>query len=217
LKEKDMGRCERCQAAAATKRVTYHQNIGLFVARLRRTVDAELCRGCSTQVFLKMTGVTLVFGGWGMISMIVAPLMILNNVVQYVSVMVRPWPGGPVERGAARVERRASAPEETGPIALEPERGYVHPNLRGVRPAELEAEGEVTPSRKRVVEAATQEKRGKLTKEEALAALRSCHSDIRMRLKGGETAAEIAAFIAPRTGVPEKVVRQYVERMAERG
>mgnify|MGYP001553084273 CR=1 FL=1 len=217
-----MARCQRCDAMAATKGVIYYQNIGLLVARLRRKVEGDLCRRCTTRVFLRMTGVTLIFGWWGMISMIVSPFMIFNNVVQYLSVMRGPWRGGPVTPVAVRMARPVVEPE-TGPIELEPEREFRPRRKRVAEPIELQQDWEVTqpaaaPAKplQRDLPAVVTKKNGSMSKEEMAAALKAYHGDMRMRLKGGQTPAVIAAFIAPRTGVPERVVRAYVEKLASR-
>lgn len=207
-KEKGMGRCQACQRDAATKRVVFYQNIGMLFRRKLVTIEGNFCRGCCSKYFFQQTGATLVTGWWGQISAFINPFLIVHNVVRYGFVMVTPWRGGPARgAGAAPVvmSRRPATPE--GPIELEPEREEfpirkkaAAPQAAAVRPVET-----------------VKKVGGTKTKEEMAAALKSYHADIRMRLKGGETPAAIAAFIAPRTGVPEGVVRQYVAKLAERG
>jgi hypothetical protein len=67
--------------------VRYYQNIGMLFMRKMRTVDGALCKRCSRHFFFKLTGLTLVTGWWGMISAIMNPFLIINNIVRYVGTL----------------------------------------------------------------------------------------------------------------------------------
>ena len=77
--------CQACQREAPTKYVEYYQNIGMLVMRQLRSVKGHLCRRCTKHYFLKMTGLTLLTGWWGMISFIMNPFLIINNVIRYLT------------------------------------------------------------------------------------------------------------------------------------
>ena len=73
-----------------------------------------------------MTGTTLAVGWLGRISVIVAPVYVVNNVIRYVSVLRMPSPGseaGPSKRnGVAAPAARTSAPPRvstTAPLAFD--------------------------------------------------------------------------------------------------
>ena len=77
--------CERCQVSAPTRHVTFYQNVGLLVMRFSRSLDGQVCKSCLHQSFWSMTMVNLLFGWWGIISLIVTPFFMLNNIWQYVA------------------------------------------------------------------------------------------------------------------------------------
>ncbi|HVX86200.1 MAG TPA: hypothetical protein VH253_15560 [Phycisphaerae bacterium] len=82
-----MSRCQACGRNAPTKHVRYYQNIGMLFMRQLRTVDGSFCKRCSRHFFLKLTGLTLVTGWWGLISAIMNPFLIINNVVRFVGTL----------------------------------------------------------------------------------------------------------------------------------
>ena len=79
--------CQSCCERRPTKHVVFYQNIGMLIMRSSKTVDGELCKDCIDQVFWKFTLITLVFGWWGMISLIVTPLFLINNIARFVGTM----------------------------------------------------------------------------------------------------------------------------------
>lgn len=75
--------CQSCGIEAPTKYVSYHQNIGALVMRFSKSVQGNLCKNCVHKHFWSLTGTTAVLGWWGMISLIVTPFFLINNVVRY--------------------------------------------------------------------------------------------------------------------------------------
>lgn len=79
--------CQTCGCNGPTKYVNFHQNIGALVMRFRKEVKGELCKHCISSYFWKFTLTTLAVGWLGMISLILAPLMILNNIYYYLTAL----------------------------------------------------------------------------------------------------------------------------------
>jgi hypothetical protein len=104
--------CQACGSQAPTKHVAFYQNIGLLILRLSKSIDGELCKPCVHKYFWEFTTINLLLGWWGIISFILTPFFILNNVVYYVSCLGMPSPGAAVRGGeaatAAPVERRSA-------------------------------------------------------------------------------------------------------------
>ena len=75
--------CQACGACRETRYVTFYQNIGLLVLRLHSTADGNMCWDCINQRFWTMTGLTLAFGWWGVISFFITPFVLINNVARY--------------------------------------------------------------------------------------------------------------------------------------
>jgi hypothetical protein len=102
------GVCYACGAAAPTKYVEFYQNIGALVVRHHKAVKGPLCKPCIHRFFWEFTAVTLVLGWWGLISLVVTPIYLLNNVGRYV--LCIPLPAPRQSAAAPTVERKASRP-----------------------------------------------------------------------------------------------------------
>jgi hypothetical protein len=86
-------RCQSCGESGETKHVVFYQNIGMLIMRSSKNVEGELCKTCINQVFWKFTLITLVLGWWGMISLIVTPLFLINNVGRFLGTIGMKPPG----------------------------------------------------------------------------------------------------------------------------
>ncbi len=75
--------CKSCGIEGPTLHVKLWQNIGMVVFRQWKTIDAELCRTCFQKHFRSYTLTTLFLGWWGVISFIVTPFILINNLYQY--------------------------------------------------------------------------------------------------------------------------------------
>ena len=88
--------CQDCGVEAATKYVSFHQNIGVLVMRFSNSVEGYLCKSCIHKHFWKMSGTTFFLGWWGTISFILTPIFLLNNAGRYALCLGMPG----VESGA---------------------------------------------------------------------------------------------------------------------
>lgn len=77
------GCCESCGIPAETKYVEFYENVGLLVIRKHRSVKGSLCKPCIDFYFWKLTGRTMLLGWWGVISFIVTPFILLNNLLRF--------------------------------------------------------------------------------------------------------------------------------------
>src|SRR3954462_870809 len=82
--------CQACGIEAPSKHVEFHQNIGALVMRFHRKVRGKLCKRCIHANFWKMTGITLGIGWLGYISIIIAPIFIINNLYRYLAALGMP-------------------------------------------------------------------------------------------------------------------------------
>jgi hypothetical protein len=82
--------CQLCGASAPTKNVEFHQNIGAIILRFNKKVQGNLCKSCVHKKFWEMTLITLFLGWWGMISLIVTPIFLINNIVRYIGCLGMP-------------------------------------------------------------------------------------------------------------------------------
>lgn len=77
--------CESCGMPIKTKYVEIYQNIGLLIMRRFGSVKGRFCRSCIEYHFWTMTGKTMLFGWWGVISFIITPFLLINNFLRYLS------------------------------------------------------------------------------------------------------------------------------------
>jgi hypothetical protein len=75
--------CQGCGVEAPTKYVAFYQNIGALVMRFTKSVEGNLCKRCIHRYFWEFTPLTLLVGWLGTVSIIIAPCIVLNNVVRY--------------------------------------------------------------------------------------------------------------------------------------
>lgn len=83
-------RCQACGDDAPTKYVSFHKNIGLLIVRLGSHVEGELCKRCINKYFWEFFLTNMVLGWWGMISFIMNPFLIINNIYYYVGALSLP-------------------------------------------------------------------------------------------------------------------------------
>lgn len=76
--------CQACGVEADTREVTLHCNIGALVVRFPSYIRGRLCKWCIRDHFWRYTGTTAIAGWWGVVSCVVTPVIIVNNVIQYV-------------------------------------------------------------------------------------------------------------------------------------
>jgi hypothetical protein len=85
--------CQSCGIEAPTKRVEFYQNIGALVLRFRKSIRGELCKSCIHKYFWRFTLITVAVGWLGVISLILAPIFAINNIVRYLACLpMRPVP-----------------------------------------------------------------------------------------------------------------------------
>lgn len=82
--------CQKCGIEAPTKYVAFYQNIGALVMRFSRSMEGNLCKSCIHRTFWSYTGITMLIGWLGMISFVLAPCFVLNNIFRYVFCLTMP-------------------------------------------------------------------------------------------------------------------------------
>lgn len=82
-----MGACQICRNIRQTSPVKFTRNVGMLVARQTKSINANMCKTCLKKNYWEFTGKNLLFGPWGMISLIVTPIYLVTNTVSYVSAM----------------------------------------------------------------------------------------------------------------------------------
>ena len=77
--------CQSCGIEAPSRYVRFHQNIGMLLMRQSSQVDGNICKSCLHKHYWSMTGTTLAIGWLGTISLVLAPIFIINNTIYYLS------------------------------------------------------------------------------------------------------------------------------------
>jgi hypothetical protein len=167
--------CQACGRHAPTKYVEFYQNIGMLVVRSMRSIRGNLCKHCIKKYAFKMTGLTLLTGWWGMISFVINPFLILNNMFRYAMSLGMSDGGGQAPAGSM-VTAQPGRPLAVGSPPPPP------PRPAGAAPPPP-------------------------------AGLAAHRQDIVLRLRGGQTPAQVASYIAPLAGVPTGTVQKYAESL----
>jgi len=82
-----MGRCQLCHQVRVTKPVTFNRNVGMLVLRRLYSVRGEFCKTCIRSKFWEFQGKNLLLGPWGMISLLMTPILLIQNTVTYLGAM----------------------------------------------------------------------------------------------------------------------------------
>jgi hypothetical protein len=78
-----MGSCQGCKNMRPLQFVMYFRNVGMLFARRTITTKGDLCRSCIHKLFWEFTGKNVLLGPWGMISLAVTPLYLVQNTWTY--------------------------------------------------------------------------------------------------------------------------------------
>ena len=79
-----LGNCQMCGQMRQVKYVEFH-----LVQRQTHSIKANLCRSCLHSSFWEYTYKNLLFGWWGMISVVVTPIYFLMNLCVYVAALYK--------------------------------------------------------------------------------------------------------------------------------
>jgi hypothetical protein len=94
--------CESCGRPSSTQSATLYQNIGMIAVFRYRTLKGTYCKLCITHYFWEYTLVTLALGWWGVISFILTPLVLVNNLYYFLRAQLgqqQPHLGAPQRLG----------------------------------------------------------------------------------------------------------------------
>jgi hypothetical protein len=81
--------CEVCRRPAEVKYIELYENKGALVMRYHREIKGKLCKDCINEYFWKFTLTTLFIGWFGIISFIVTPFYLINNISRYVWIKIK--------------------------------------------------------------------------------------------------------------------------------
>jgi len=76
--------CDNCGIPAETKYVEFYENIGLIIIRHSQSIKGSFCKHCINYYFWNFTGKTMLFGWWGIISFVITPFILLNNILRFI-------------------------------------------------------------------------------------------------------------------------------------
>jgi hypothetical protein len=83
------GLCQWCGSPRPTKYVAFYRNVGMLLARRKYQIHGDLCKACIHRHYWKFTGKNLLLGPWGVVSLFVTPLYLIQNTGKYVSALYR--------------------------------------------------------------------------------------------------------------------------------
>jgi len=86
-------------STSTDKYVEFYENVGAVVMRLHRSIRGNFCKPCVDRWFWDMTGKTFLLGWWGIISFIITPFILINNIVRYITSVGMSRPSIQLSRG----------------------------------------------------------------------------------------------------------------------
>jgi hypothetical protein len=75
--------CQFCRRTAPVVDATFRQNVGALVARFEKRFSGNMCGACVNKHFWKCTLITMAVGWLGTISLILAPIYVITNIVAF--------------------------------------------------------------------------------------------------------------------------------------
>jgi hypothetical protein len=87
--EVTMQRCQCCGNMKMTKLVGLYRNTGMLFRRETTSLVAYLCRSCIHRKFWEFEFKNVIFGPWGMISVIAAIIYFFQNIFVYVTALYK--------------------------------------------------------------------------------------------------------------------------------
>lgn len=76
--------CSSCKGPGPVAPALFRQNVGALVIRFEKKIQGRMCRSCLSKHFWSYTLTTAAIGWFGLISILVAPIYVILNVVQYI-------------------------------------------------------------------------------------------------------------------------------------
>jgi hypothetical protein len=76
--------CQCCGTVAPTIRVNINRHIGALLLMFHKSIRGYLCKLCIRRNFWEYTTVTLFLGWWGLVSLAVTPIVLINNIVVFI-------------------------------------------------------------------------------------------------------------------------------------
>jgi len=96
--------CQICRGPGPVAHAVFRQNVGALFARFEKRIEGNMCGSCLSKKFWPFTLTTLAVGWLGMISLIVAPIYIVMNIVEYLKAgsrirraPVQAWGNSPIQ------------------------------------------------------------------------------------------------------------------------
>ncbi len=83
------GLCPWCGSPRPTKYVKFYRNVGMLLARRKYQIHGDLCKACIHKHYWEFTGMNLLLGPWGAVSLFVTPLYLIQNTGKYVSALYK--------------------------------------------------------------------------------------------------------------------------------
>ena len=79
--------CQLCGMLRQTIRVSFARNIGMLVMHREKKITANMCKTCLKKNLWVYTDKNLLFGPWGVVSLLLTPIYLVTNTVSYISAL----------------------------------------------------------------------------------------------------------------------------------
>jgi hypothetical protein len=96
--------CQVCRGPGPVAHAVFRQNVGALFARFEKRIEGNMCGSCLSKKFWPFTLTTLAVGWLGMISLVVAPIYVIMNIVEYLKASsqirrapIQAWGSSPIQ------------------------------------------------------------------------------------------------------------------------
>jgi hypothetical protein len=96
--------CQVCRGPGPVAHAVFRQNVGALFARFEKRFEGNMCGSCLSKKFWPFTLTTVAVGWLGMISLIVAPIYVVMNIVEYLKASsqirrapIQAWGSSPIQ------------------------------------------------------------------------------------------------------------------------
>jgi hypothetical protein len=80
-------KCQNCGEIRNTQHSVFKANASFFFTRRYREIDGHFCIGCTTKQFFGYEVATLCLTWFGIIGMVLGPVYLFHNIVEYVEAL----------------------------------------------------------------------------------------------------------------------------------
>lgn len=77
--------CSYCGRVVATRFMSFSKHFGMIIMMRTEDTSGHFCWRCMQVLYVENTLITLIAGWWGVISLLMTPMLVLTNTIEWIS------------------------------------------------------------------------------------------------------------------------------------